>query len=206
MSREHPGCPKDGRLPPGIDHAIFARKLGGAIDPKRCGRRILGPWGVAAAVEDIVGRDMQQRHAKTGRRTRNRSGRQCVDQMRGLGLGLGAIHRGIGGSVDHKARGGRTQRLRAGIRIGQIGVIAAQENGPWRTFCQFPRDLPGPAKDQQSLHHAVPSRRPTPSRDSSGCHQSRLSRYQATVRRSPSSTVTDGRQPSSSRIRVGSIA
>ena len=55
-------------------------------------------------------------------------------------------------------------------------------------------------------HQPVPRRLPTPSRSRSGRHQSSLARYHATVLRSPSSTVTEGRQPSSARMRDGSMA
>ena len=47
---------------------------------------------------------------------------------------------------------------------------------------------------------------PTPARDCRARHQPSLSRYHCTVRASPSSTVTEGRQPSSVRMRAGSMA
>ena len=60
--------------------------------------------------------------------------------------------------------------------------------------------------DRVHLSHPFPRRAPTPSRDCRARHQFSLSRYHCTVFSSPSSTVTEGRQPSSSRMRVGSIA
>ena len=51
-----------------------------------------------------------------------------------------------------------------------------------------------------------PRRCPTPGRASSGRHQSSCARYQSTVRASPSCSVTEGRQPSSARMRAGAMA
>ena len=62
----------------------------------------------------------------------------------------------------------------------------------------------GGPEDEQ-LHALVPTRLPAPA-SHSGRHQLSLSRYHCTVRRSPSSTETDGSQPSSSRMRVASMA
>ena len=86
------------------------------------------------------------------------------------------------------------QRLDA-ARLGGAGELAGH--------------LPGLAEDQgphQALACFRPSRSSLWPRAWIACHQSRLSRYQRTVRRSPSSSVTDGAQPSSSRILPESIA
>ena len=70
---------------------------------------------------------------------------------------------------------------------------------------EHPDRLVGRARNA-CRHHPFPSRTPTPWRPCSACHQAALSRYHCTVRSSPSSTVTEGRQPSSLRMRPGSMA
>ena len=66
-------------------------------------------------------------------------------------------------------------------------------------------DLPC-ASEYQYTHASTPSRSPTPALFCKARHHSSFARNQSTVRASPSSIVTDGRQPNSSRMRVGSIA
>ena len=81
----------------------------------------------------------------------------------------------------------------------------AEEAGLRREPCQFAGQLPGFAENQQA-HAFTPSLSPTPARDCSARHQGSLARYQSTVFSSPCSSVTEGRQPSSVRIRLGSMA
>ena len=162
------------------------------------------PRRLSTAVKNIVGRDMHKRdiHRRTGTRHR----RRClpIDAQRPRLVFFGAVHSRIGGGIDHgcgrACRDGRT----ASGRIIQISILAAQKGRIRQVPAQLLRDLPCGAKHQYA--HALPSRLPTPSRLCSARHQSSFSRYQRTVRCSPSSTVTEGSQPSSCLIRDASIA
>ena len=133
-----------------------------------------------------------------------RGGGRAVD-ARGLGLLLlRAVDGGPGGGVDDGRRRMGGDLRDAGGGVGLVGLRAAEEHRLRGQPGKFRGDLAGLAEDEKG--HATPSRFPTPSRLCSASHQSRLSRYHWTVRSSPSSTVTLGRQPSSARIRDGSIA
>lgn len=92
----------------------------------------------------------------------------------------------------------------AGFGGAKIGLVAPKGDNLGLAL-KLRGDLPGFAKDQHA-HTVAPSLWPTPLRPSSGRHQTSFSRYQRTVRSSPTLTVTEGRQPNSSRMRVGSIA
>ena len=220
MRRDHPGGAQDRVGPAGGAHALFSRELGAAIGVLRGNRVCFDPRVRAAAREDVIGRDMHQRDAACRAGLRHGRRRVPVDG-RSLGLVLlGAVDGGPGGGVDHRAGVMRLYRGGTGRGIRQVGGVAAQAGHRLRLPCQFRGHLAGSAEDE-NVHGArgpsvlyraacayavTPSRSPTPLRVCSARHQSSLSRYHCTVRRNPSSTVTEGRQPSSARMRPGSMA
>ena len=122
-------------------------------------------------------------------------------------VAFGLVHGGIGGGVDHGVGGVCFNRTGAAGRVGQIGGGTVEGDDLDTAAIQRPQfrgDLPAVPKDKNL--HAVPSRLPTPLRFCSARHQSSFSRYQSTVCASPSSTVTEGCQPSSDLMREGSMA
>ncbi len=130
-----------------------------------------------------------------------------------VGLVLGAVDGGVGGGVDDDVGVGRLDGADAGRGVGEVGDGAADHRrgdaAGGGGQGELAGDLPGLAEDErahQALAFSRPSRSSLWPRAWIACHQSRLSRYQRTVRRSPSSSVTDGCQPSSSRILLASIA
>ena len=205
MCREHPGGAQNGKAAPGSVDAMFPGKLGPAIGTQRPGVVIGLPGAGAAAVEDIVRRNVQERNSARCRRLRHPRRGRAVDQHRHVFIAFSLIHGRIGGRVDHHLGVAGGNRIGTAVRLAQIGVAARQEDGPGQLQPQLLRHLTGRSEDQR-LHALTPRRCPTPWRFCRGRHQASLSRYHCTVRARPSSTVTDGRQPSSVRIRVGSMA
>ena len=148
---------------------------------------------------------MKERQAFRGRRPGNRARGLAVDD-KGCGfLSLGLIHRRPGGGIDHQIAVKARNLRRAGRRVSLVSLRAGEKHRLRQTGAKLLRQLSCGAKNQR-LHAMVPRRWPTPARSCKGRHQASLSRYHCTVRASPSSTVTEGRQPSSSRMREGSIA
>jgi len=104
--------------------------------------------------------------------------------------------------------------------IGVVGAIAVNLGSctfnkrlglAWwqRRTAELAGDLAARAEDEgahQPVARLSPRRSSLWPRAWIACHHSVLSRYQRTVRRSPSSSVTDGDQPSSSRILLASMA
>ena len=205
MRGKDPGRAQNGKAAPcGMD-AMFPGKLGPAIAAQRPGGVIRLPGAGAAAVENIVCRYVQKRKAARCCRLRHPCRGRGVDPHRHVFIGLGLIHCRIGGGIDHNLGVAGGNRIGASVWLAQIGVAARQEDGPWQLHPQLLRNLTGRSEDKR-LHALTPRRVPTPWRSCKGRHQASLSRYHCTVRARPSSTVTEGRQPSSVRIRVGSMA
>ena len=208
MGRDDPGRAQDEMWATRRPHTHFAREFAAPVSAQRGGRVVWGKGLVPRTIEHVIGGEVQERQPPVRRRAGHRGGRIAVHHHGRVKISLGLVDGGPGGGVDHRIGIGAVDGQRAGGRVGQIGPVAAQghQRHPRRHPAdQLPRHLPGLAEDQK-LHALVPNRSPTPLRANSGCHQAALSRYQRTVRRRPSSSVTDGRQPSSSRMRVGSMA
>ena len=190
--------------PPAARTPILARQLRAAVGAERTCRIGRLPGGLARAVEDVIGRDVQERHAFSRRRAGHGGGGGAVDHGRQRLLLLGAVDGRVGGGVDHRLGVGGQDRGGAGLGVREIGAVAAECHDR-RAGGEFAGDLAGLAEDEDP-HARAPSRAPTPSRSWSARHQGSLARNQSTVRASPCSSVTEGRQPSSVRMRVGSMA
>ena len=187
---------------------ILSGELGPAIGPERC--RIITRFERlrAGAVKDIVGRNVQKRD--TSESTGSRHGFRCcrIHDRRSVLFRFGPVYGRPGGSVHDRIDLSVHDGPGANIRRHQVGLRPSEDRrfDIRRTLArQLTPDLSCLSEDEQP-HATPPRRRPTPSRFKSGRHQSSFSRYQSTVLASPSSTVTEGRQPSSSRIRLASIA
>ena len=135
---------------------------------------------------------------------RHGAGRQRVDGAGRRLLALGEVDGGKGGGVDDGVGRVGVDRRRAGFGVRQIGALAAQTDRVGHVAGELGGELSRAADDEEP--HAAPSRWPTPARACSGRHQASLSRYQRTVRSSPSSSDRVGRQPSSAPMRDASMA
>ena len=190
---------------PGGAHGVFASQLAAAIAVLRPGRIARLPGARSGAVEDVIGRDMDEDRARLARGFRHRAGRRAVDRKGQVGFGFRAVHGGIGGGVDHGRWLRGPDRRTAGRGVGQVDLGARQDARGWREARQFLPHLPRSAEDEER-HRDTPTRLPTPSTSSSGRHQSSFARYQSIVRSRPWSSVTEGSHPSSADAFDGSMA
>ena len=206
MGRHDPRGPQDQGIAARRRDPLFAQQFGAAIGPEG-GRRMFGrKRSFPCPVKDIIGRDMQEGQAQFGTAPGHGGGGVAVHHSCCGLFRLGLVDGSPGGGVDHQITIGN--RGGTGGRVAQIGRVPAKEarrHSHRAAPGEFAGELPGLAEDQ-NLHVFTPSRTPTPARACSGFHQASLSRYHCTVRSNPSSTVTEGRQPNSVRIRVGSMA
>ena len=184
---------------------LFAQAFTAPIGPQGRGGRIGVPRAVAPTRKDIIGGDMDKGDAQIGTGARHRSRGIRVDDGGQRLFTLGAVDSRIGGRIDHRAGAMGMDRSSTGGWISEIGLRAAKRRDRGQT-AQFRGHLAAGAEDEDRHHPTLPNLCPTPSRSCSARHQSSWARYQSTVRASPSSTVTDGSQPSSSRMRAASMA
>ncbi len=183
----------------------LAGELAGPVGIERGGGGIRAPGTAAGTIENVVCREMDERNALRRADPRHRPGRGCVHAMRERGVAFGPVHIGERCGVDDGvgAMVPNGVRDRGGIR--KLDIVAAKPDRARIEPPDFACHLPGPAKNEE-LHITLPSRTPTPLRSRRAPSHPVLARNQSTVRASPSSIVTSGRQPTSARIRVGSIA
>ena len=92
------------------------------------------------------------------------------------------------------------------VRMQRRKSLNPPESTPWqprhqaKQICDYiPRFI------EDAVNYFLPKRCPTPVRFNKGCHQPSFSRYHCTVLSRPSSSVTDGRQPNSLRMRLASM-
>ena len=198
-----------GGLKPGGPHyrrrragGHLACQLGGAVDVHRAGRVVLRVGRRGLAVEHVVGGDLHEVSADVVAGLPEEARRCGVYAVRQLRIQLASVHVGPGRAVDHQARSVGGHRCVDGGPVGHVKLGTGQAHhqtrlpGGAEDAHQFPAQLPAGTRHQ---HRAGHGRGP-----SSGPHQSRLSRYQATVASRPSSNPRCGDQPRS-RMRVVSI-
>jgi hypothetical protein len=202
----HPGRAQDGEGTARSHHAGLPGQLGAPVGPQRRGRRVRRTGRVTRAVEDVVGRDMHEGDAQFRADLGHRRRCGAVDRGGEVFLLFRLVDAGIGGRVDHRLGPMRPDRRRTGRGVAQVRLGPAEryDIGLPR---KLGRDLPRFAEyEDRHRQPALPRRSPTPVRACSARHQSSCPRYQSTVRARPSSTVTEGDQPSSSRMRLASMA
>ena len=83
------------------DDPPLAGELGPAVGAGRAGRIVLAVGSVEHPVEHVVGRQMQERRADSGRRLGDVAGALAIDRHGEVFLALGLVDRRIGGRVDH---------------------------------------------------------------------------------------------------------
>ena len=99
-----PGGAQDNVLAQRLAHGALAGLLARAVNPQRIDRIVLSVGAALGAVEDIIGRDMDQRNAGFAARRRDIGRSDAIGGPSGIGLALGAVHRRIGGGVDDDVR------------------------------------------------------------------------------------------------------
>ena len=113
----------------GRPDGVLAIALGQAINADRVGGGLGRVGDAGAAVEDEIGRDLDEGRALAGGQRGQHAGAFAVDPPGGLGLGLGLVHRRIGGGRDERhetlARQGGFERF--GAR--EIEELARQPDG-----------------------------------------------------------------------------
>ena len=210
MAPVHPCRAQDEVARVGRAHRRLAIRLGAAVHAERRDRIVLRVSAFLAAVEHVVGGQVQDRRA--GRRG------GMGEHARALRIGgssarrlaFGPVHGGVGGGVDDEARGRRRDEGGDGVGVGDVGLGALDAPRGYaprrRQRHQLLPDLAGGAEHQQAHVAAPPKRSPryTPAR--MRLHQAGLSRYQRTVLRRPVSKVSCGIQPSSRLILPASMA
>ena len=176
---------------------------------RRQGAQSGGPAGKAGRPppsKDPIksGRDMDEGHGQPCSRQCMAVGARAVDAGGQRLFLLGPVDNRVSGGVDDACLAQGQGSGRGTCRDRQIGPVAAHAKRIGARRASSVATCPVWPKTKD--HALTPSRWPTPARFCKARHQSSFARYHSTVRRSPSSTVTDGRQPSSVRMRVGSMA
>ncbi len=130
----------------------LARQLGPAVRGARSGGGVLGVGSAGVAREDVVRGDLHQRGTqRRARRGQVRRAVAVVPQRLRL-VGLGVVHGGPGGAVDHDRGTARLQRRRHGGGVGDVQVRPAQAGGllapAGQQGGQVPAEHPGGPGDQ----------------------------------------------------------
>ena len=124
---EDPGGAQDHVVGGAGDHRALAVELAGAVGGERPDGVVLAPRPAGVgAVEHVVGRDVQERHALRRGRRGHRAGRRGVDGLRGGAVVLGGVDGGVGGGVDDDVGARLADRAGAGVGVGQVGLGPAE--------------------------------------------------------------------------------
>src|SRR4029079_13138847 len=196
---------------------VLAGKLALPINiERRCGVG-LDIGRALAAIEHIVGRDVDQRNTAPRGFAGEYPGRVRIDGEGKIPLALGPIHICISGSVDDGVPGARGDCIRDGIGPGQIELVGVGRNHNDISWAiereKLAAHLAGASEKKQANRHTLffapfarPRRCVASSACSSGSHQARLAMYHCTVRARPDSKEFLGAQHSSAFILDESMA
>ena len=185
------------------DHRALAGELAGAVGAERPGRVVLAPR--PAGVRAVEARS-RSRRAGTARPSPPplRPSRRAPSALTACAVARSSSARvdgGVGGGVDDDVgvarRAPRGRRPRGRSRSASARPSGAERDAARGRRSGRARGRPGRSSPKTSARISRcacfrPSRSSLWPRAWIACHQSRLSRYQRTVRRSPSSRVTDG--------------
>ena len=148
-----PGGAQDRVSRVGGAHRGLAVGLGATVDAERCDRIVLGVGAAPAAVEDVIGREMEDGHAGCRRvASASTRGPATLPRCGGVRLALGPVDGGKTGAIDHQARPPRGDHGGRGAGIGDVDLGARHAecrhaaSGGERH--QLPPDLPGGAEDE----------------------------------------------------------
>ena len=149
--REDPGGPDDEHLGAAREGAALATELAAAVGVDRSDRVVLAPGPARAAVENVVGRDVDEERAGVAAETREDADGDVVDgEVRRVGLG--EVDAGVGGGVPDDAHA-RDDGSREGRGVGDVEVTDAEREGVGPLAREAPREHSARAEDQ--LRHAV---------------------------------------------------
>ena len=159
-----PGGADDQMIGRGGANLLLADQLAPPVGAGRSGRVVLAIGALADAIEDIIGRDVDDRNTALAGDAGQGAGGIAVEPHREVGLVLGLVDVGKSGRIDDHS--GRDPVDRAGKRLG-APEIEFGSSGEDRFEPVDRRRLPGERKRQltvtsgdEQFHAAVPSRSP----------------------------------------------
>src|SRR5258708_22476034 len=103
--------------------------LAGAVSGERADRIVLGVGAGLRAVEDVIGREVDERSADLAAGTGERGRAVTIDRESRVTLRFRLIDRGIGAGVDDDARPYRNDCPLHLIRVPEIKLITLDEFG-----------------------------------------------------------------------------
>ena len=145
----------------------FAFELRAAIGAGRAGFVVFAIGTIERPVEDIVGREMQQRHLQFGGGFGDEARARAIDAHRDVGLALGLVDLRIGGGVDDGVAAHAAQRRENHVARGEIEARTAERehfDASRRALDERADDLAGEPGDGDALHLAHFTRKPPPDR------------------------------------------
>ena len=99
---------------------LFPGELRASIDAQRRGRGLLGVGCVGCSVEDVVGRNVDQRGSRGGCRRREVCRGEAVQAVGRRLVLLGALHIGVGRAVDDRFGAGLLRGPEDGPGVGDV--------------------------------------------------------------------------------------
>src|SRR6478609_7481928 len=161
----NPGCAQDRVLRMRRAHTPLAFLLAMAVCPERCHRIVLGVGVAFRAVEDVIGRDMQERDIQFRSGLREMPRCERIDCVGSLGFALRLVDGGIGGTIDDRARRRFAHIGERGLFSRDVEIIPAGGDRRHRSLARLPHELlpklaPGADDENRSAHATTPSRSP----------------------------------------------
>ena len=117
----------------------LALELRGAVDRERVRLVLLAVGPPLGAVEDVVGRDVDEPRAHLARGPRERAGSERVHREGALGLGFGGVHPVPGRGVEHHVGAHAGDERQHGRLVGHVERTPAA--GPDELVAQAGREL-----------------------------------------------------------------
>ena len=125
---------------------LLARKLAGAIDGQRIWQIVFAPGTIAAAVEHVIGGEVDERHPAARRPPGNDARGLGIDAKRQVSFVFGAIDRRIGGRIHDQVRADAIECRSDLFELRKIEFVSAGgDDGSDRleSFEQRAANLPG---------------------------------------------------------------
>ena len=141
---------------------FLARELGAAIGGRWAGRVVFAIGAIERAIENVIGRKMQQGRAKLRGRLGDVAGADAIDEHRAFGLAFRLVDLRIGGGVDDGVTAGVAQRRENGVAHAQIQHRSSERDDfhvPRRALDEGADDLTGEARDGEAQAHGKTSAR-----------------------------------------------
>ncbi|GBH19953.1 Acyl-CoA dehydrogenase related to the alkylation response protein AidB [Pseudomonas syringae pv. actinidiae] len=164
LRRIHPTGAQNQRLGTAGLNGLLAHQLAAAVDRQWAGRCVFLPLAIAAAIEHVISRIMNQPGAKRCGFPSQHAGCLAVDQQGHIRLAFSFVHSGISRCVDDNVGGQRTNRGGQALKVGKvptqaISALTIQRNHLTQR-CQRTLQLPtnlSVLAQQQNLHASATS-------------------------------------------------